>query len=69
MEALITLLFGLALYFVPSIIALHRNHHNQGAIFALNLVAGWTGIGWLVALVWGCTAVRPELGGGKQNDV
>jgi len=26
----------------------------------LNLLLGWTGIGWCLALVWACTAVRAE---------
>jgi hypothetical protein len=43
---------GLAIYFFPSYIAHKRNHKNLVAIFALNLLTGWTFIGWVVALVW-----------------
>jgi Superinfection immunity protein len=43
-------------YFLPSFIAWGRN--RAAAIFALNLVAGWTVIGWLAALVWACSAGR-----------
>jgi Superinfection immunity protein len=43
-------LIGLFLYFLPSIIG--RNKRNSGGIFVLNLLAGWTFIGWIVALVW-----------------
>jgi hypothetical protein len=32
-------------YFVPSIIAFVRHHHNQWAIFALYLLLGWTILG------------------------
>ena len=32
----------LLLYFVPSVVAFVRHHHNQWAIFALNLLLGWT---------------------------
>lgn len=39
-------------YGLPTIIALLRGHGYTGVIFALNLFGGWTGIGWLVALVW-----------------
>jgi hypothetical protein len=46
------------LYFVPSVIAARRHHHNAGAIFVLNLLLGWTALGWIAALVWACTAVR-----------
>jgi Superinfection immunity protein len=43
---------GLALYFLPSIIALARNKRDITAIFLLNLFLGWSVIGWIVALVW-----------------
>lgn len=56
--------WGLALvYFVPSIMAWARGHHNKGAITALNVLLGWTVLGWVVALVWALTrpgAVRVE---------
>ena len=43
--------FWFALYFLPALLAVVRHNKNMMAIFALNLVAGWTGIGWIVALV------------------
>lgn len=50
-------LFGLVVvYLLPSIIAAERGHMSSGAIFALNLLAGWTALGWLAALVWSLTA-------------
>jgi Superinfection immunity protein len=49
----------LAFYFVPAFIAGGRKHHQTFAIFMLNLLLGWTLLGWVVALVWACTAVRP----------
>lgn len=52
------LAFLVALYFVPGLVANHRGHHNQGAIWILNLFLGWTFIGWVVALVWASTAVQ-----------
>ena len=45
-------------YFVPTIIAYNRNHHNTMAIAVLNLIFGFTGIGWGIALIWSLTAVR-----------
>jgi len=55
MEAIIFLLFLLALYFVPAIVAMSRDHKNKIAILALNIFIGWTLIGWVVALVWSLT--------------
>jgi Superinfection immunity protein len=48
------LLFWCLLYFLPSIIG-HRKRSFVG-ILMLNLFLGWTVIGWVVALVWACTA-------------
>lgn len=45
----------LLVYFAPSSIAMMRHKANAGAIFALNLLAGWTFIGWVGALVWACS--------------
>jgi len=42
------------LYFLPSIIA-HRKQAFLG-VFLVNLLLGWTGIGWIAALIWACTA-------------
>ncbi|TZG40657.1 superinfection immunity protein [Halomonas eurihalina] len=41
-------------YFLPLIIAAWRNMPNAVAISVLNVVAGWTFVGWVVALVWSC---------------
>ncbi|MGA7500764.1 MAG: superinfection immunity protein [Isosphaeraceae bacterium] len=52
--------FGL--YFWPTLIARQRNHPNTAAILALNLLLGWTFVGWVIALVWSLTAInrRPD---------
>lgn len=48
-------LFIAITYFLPSIIAEFRKHVSFKAILALNLLAGWTFIGWVVAIVWALT--------------
>ncbi len=40
------------LCFTPSVIAIWRRHRSAAAIVAMNLLLGWTGIGWICALVW-----------------
>jgi Superinfection immunity protein len=58
-EAVVYLcLFGF-LYFLPALVANHRRHHNQAAIFTLNLLGGWTAIGWIAAFVWAMTRKLP----------
>lgn len=41
-----------SIYFLPSIIVGIRNHPQLVGIVLLNTLAGWTVIGWLVALIW-----------------
>ena len=43
----------LAIYFLPFMVG--YNKKNATAIFILNLLLGWTLIGWVVALVWATT--------------
>lgn len=43
-------------YFVPTLVALYRQHHQTGAIVVINLFAGWTFIGWVAALAMACSA-------------
>jgi hypothetical protein len=57
MEVFLAILI-VALYFLPAIIASRRNHHDKNAVFLLNLLLGWTFIGWVLALVWSATGVR-----------
>lgn len=48
------ILFAL-LYLVPALIGFFRSHRNWAAIAALNLLLGWTILGWIGALVWSLT--------------
>ena len=41
-----------AAYFVPTIIAALRRHPNWQGILLVNLLLGWTYVGWIGALVW-----------------
>ena len=43
----------LILYFEPTILAIIRGHLSVAAIFILNVVFGWTFIGWIIALIPG----------------
>ncbi len=46
---------ALHLYFLPSLIADKKRTQYTGAIFALNLLLGATGIIWVACLVWALT--------------
>jgi len=49
---LIILLFALPMVFLPTLIAGSRKAEHYWWIALTNLLAGGTGIGWLIALVW-----------------
>lgn len=45
------LLIPISVYMLPTIIASNKIHINQLPIMILNILLGWTVIGWIVALV------------------
>ena len=47
--------FMFIFYFLPWGVAASNHHLNTTAIFILNLLLGWTGLGWIVALIWAFT--------------
>jgi hypothetical protein len=54
------LLFLTLLYFMPTIVG--HNHRNVLSIFLVNFFLGWTVIGWIVAMIWACSAdARPQM--------
>jgi hypothetical protein len=47
-------------YCLPTLLALVRGHPSSVPIMILNLTLGWTGVGWVVALVWSLTKRQRE---------
>jgi hypothetical protein len=47
-------------YFLPTIVAMLRGHPQTGGVFLLNIMIGWTGIGWLGVAVWSVVAEKKE---------
>lgn len=45
----------LFLYFLPSIIGISRGINADGALFFVNLLFGWTVLGWFICLIWAAT--------------
>jgi hypothetical protein len=46
----------LFMYFLPALVAWKRSHRNASAIGVLNLLLGWTMIGWVGSMVWAFTS-------------
>lgn len=48
----VEVVFALAIYFLPAIIADRRKRHDLLTIALFNACIGWTIFGWLLALYW-----------------
>lgn len=44
-------------YFIPTGIAMLRNHPSMASIAIVNLFLGWSLIGWVIALAWSFSAI------------
>lgn len=64
MEVLTVLLIG---YVLPAVIGYGRDHHQRHAIMAVNLLLGWTFVGWVVSLAWALTATPGAAAHGSQQ--
>lgn len=54
----VLLVVAFVAYFLPTFIASKRNHPSGNGIGLLNIFLGWTGIGWLAALIWSVSAIH-----------
>ncbi len=52
------LFINIPLYMLPTLIAGYRSHRNAAAVTVLNVLLGWTGLGWVAALAW--SFARPD---------
>lgn len=43
---------GMALYLLPTAVALHRNCKATAWLAAVNVLLGWTVFGWFVSMAW-----------------
>lgn len=67
LAGLFLLAASFVMYFLPTFIAAKRGHPNGTSIFLLDLFLGWTGIGWLAALIWSASAIRKEAGSSSSE--
>ena len=47
-------------WLLPAIIANKRDHPRRIAIYYLTGLLGWTGIGWIIAMIWACRTPKPK---------
>lgn len=47
---LVVFVLAIFVYFLPIVVAVNRHTMNAGAVGVVNVLLGWTVIGWIVAL-------------------
>jgi len=63
---IVEVVFALAIYFLPAVLADRRKRHDLLTIALFNACLGWTGLGWLLALYW---ALQPNPPADLARDV
>ena len=58
--AIVFVILGLALYGLPTIIAVSRGHPQVAPILVINIFFGWTLIGWVGSLAWAVSAFKSQ---------
>ena len=53
-------ILGLGVYFLPTIIGAVRHAKGIVGIILVNIFAGWTGVGWIIALIWSLVGVTDK---------
>lgn len=51
----------IVLYFIPTLVATSRKVTNSGSVFVINLLLGWSIIGWAVALAMAVKTKTPQV--------
>lgn len=42
----------LIIYLLPALQAYNRRHRNRASILIINVLLGWTFVGWAITLAW-----------------
>jgi hypothetical protein len=60
-RSFVLIALGMAVYFLPAILANRRKAKHEIGIFWVNFFLGWTVLGWFAVLVWTVAETAPEL--------
>lgn len=62
-STILMLLVIVVIYLLPTLIAFGRDHPRRQDVAVVNILFGWTLIGWIAAFLWASlTHVENELG-------
>jgi hypothetical protein len=57
---MILLMVAATLYFLPSVVAFHRDHEQRWIILLLNGFLAPTGVAWIILLIWSFSQSHPR---------
>lgn len=57
----------LIVYFIPAINAYSKKHRSRALILAVNLLLGWTLVGWIWAIAWSAGNARDDPDGPSRE--
>ncbi len=60
MIGLILIVLFIIAYFLPSAVSIIRDHKQTMPIMIVNILLGWTFVGWVIALAWACMEEEKE---------
>tara|TARA_Y100000817_G_scaffold310296_1_gene300716 strand:- start:287 stop:517 length:231 start_codon:yes stop_codon:yes gene_type:complete len=52
MRVILAIICLISIFFIPVSVGLFRDSSKKWGIFLVNILVGWTGIGWIIALIW-----------------
>ncbi len=58
--AFVIIILAVSLYLAPTIVALVRHIPNKWSVVVINVLLGWTFIGWVVALAMAARDTNPS---------
>jgi hypothetical protein len=57
---LLFIVIVIAMYVLPTVVAMLRKHRQLPAIALVNILFGWSVIGWVAAMIWSLTTPQPQ---------
>lgn len=66
MSNAIIIIVAIAIYLLPTIVAGVRGKQGEVGVLFVNLLLGWTVLGWFAAFIWACSG--PTVGDKRRAE-